>query len=187
MSYHIDSNSFSSLSVLSAFSVSILKCLLGARDGDILFVWGSVKSPATAGHNTDFCCCCCCCCVEGFIIQILSFRAWMLKVECKNQNLTTPHWLFFSTPQWTSTRHLSSNPTSFDSHASGCYPWWGNSNTFSHFQCFADLLQRCDYYECGCGSLMSSPAALIPDPPQLDFPSPAEAVEGWWHLFFSVV
>lgn len=42
----------------------------------------------------------------------------------------------------------------------------------------ADLLQRCDYYECGCGSLMSSPAALIPDPPQLDFPSPAEAVEG---------
>lgn len=52
------------------------------------------------------------------------------------------------------------------------------------FSVFADLLQRCDYYECGCGSLMSSPAALIPDPPQLDFPSPAEAVEGWWPLFF---
>lgn len=105
--------------------------------GIFFSVWGSVKSPATAGHNTDFCCCCCCCCcVEDFFIQILSFRAWMLKVECKDQNLTTPHWLSFSTPQWTSTRHLSSNPTSFDSHASGCYPWWGDSNTSRRFQRF---------------------------------------------------
>lgn len=60
-----------------------------------------------------------------------------LNAECKDQNLTTPHWLFFSTPQWTSTRHLSSNPTSFDSHASGCYPWWGDSNTFRHSQCWS--------------------------------------------------
>lgn len=75
--------------------------VLGAGDGEIFFsVWGSVNSPATAGYNVDFHCCCCYC-VENLIIQTLSSRAWMLKAERKDQDLTTPHWLFFSNPRWT--------------------------------------------------------------------------------------
>lgn len=89
-------------------------------------------------------------------------------------------------PQWTSTGHLSMNLTGFDLHASGCCPWWVDSNTRRYFQHSADL-RWCDYSECGRGSLKSSPAALIPDPPQRDFPFPAETVEGWWPLFCSAV
>lgn len=45
---------------------------------------------------------------------------------------------------------------------------------WKHFHCSSDLLQRCDYWECGGRSPLPSPAALISDPPLLVYSLPAE-------------